>query len=239
MNVPIICPTHGRAGQVTAFQAFGDDLTLCVAVSQEEAYRDAYPAGQLLVHPDEIIGSSQKRGWLYERYGTVFMVDDDVGQMLDFTEVPTRKVPPAEARSIVQATADTAKQLGAVLWGFPGTANPITYKPARPFKLSPGVQLGCAMGLHPSKHLYFPQDHWTHEDVFISGLNAYYHRFAFQDTRYGLPATFDLSGGRRSQMTTRTMEMAWEQLEKAFGESFVRPKYTENGNWMPKLKIPW
>jgi hypothetical protein len=46
-DVTIVCPTHGRAGEVTAFKTFGPDLLLCVAESQAPLYREADLAEQL------------------------------------------------------------------------------------------------------------------------------------------------------------------------------------------------
>lgn len=234
-NVPIICPTHNRAGLVTAFKAFGNHMTLCVAESQVPAYEAAYPDADLLVHPDSIVGSSPKRGWLYEKFGTLFMVDDDVGQMIDFRDNPIRRVEPDEARDVIERCADTAAQLGAKLWGVHGTGNPMLYKPGKPFKVSPGLILGCAMGLHPSDKLWFPQEPWAHEDLFISGLNAYHHRFVFQDLRYGLEPAYKNQGGRATVMTSDWFARSKEHLADSFGEAFSWP----DGQWVPKLKVPW
>jgi hypothetical protein len=238
-DVVIVCPTHNRAGVVSSFAAFGPDLLLCVAESQLPKYKAAYPEGRFDVHPDDVIGTSQKRDWMWRKYGSLFMVDDDInGMMRDFSQVPMRKVPPAEAYDIVQRTADMAAQMGAVLWGLQGTGNPMGFQPQRPFKVSPGLQLGCAMGLHPSDDLFFPKMPWTHEDVFISGLNAYHHRFQLQDLRYGLEPTYKNTGGRASLITDAWLTKAREHLQESFGEAFdvtVTPK----GMRVEKLKVPW
>jgi hypothetical protein len=82
-DVTIVCPTHGRAGEVTAFKTFGPDLLLCVAESQLPFYREAYPDGRFDVHPDSVKGLIAKVKWMHAKYGGYFRVDDDASPMID------------------------------------------------------------------------------------------------------------------------------------------------------------
>ncbi len=75
-TVPIVMPTHGRAGRVTTHRVI-DGVILCVAEEQEAVYRAAYPDLEIVVHPDTVRPLSVKRQWILDHFGDVFMVDDD------------------------------------------------------------------------------------------------------------------------------------------------------------------
>ena len=83
-EVAIVIPTHGRAGSVSTFKVFPMAI-LCVAESQEKLYREAYPDKEIVVHPDSIKGLASKRQWIYDYWGDVFQVDDDITAMTDLS----------------------------------------------------------------------------------------------------------------------------------------------------------
>ena len=78
----VVCPTHGRAGQVLVLKLL-PDIALVVAESQQPAYAEAHPEIELIVHPDSVRGIAPKRQWIVDTLGDVVMFDDDVTGISD------------------------------------------------------------------------------------------------------------------------------------------------------------
>jgi hypothetical protein len=192
--------SHKRAGKVMTHRRISG-CELCVADDQAEAYAACYPELPLLVHPASVVGLPAKRQWLLEQGGDQIQFDDD---MLGLYRVYRRPgawkravVGPDRAAEVVEATADTARQLGAYLFGFGKHAHPQTFPGLRPFKLG-GYSPGGAMGILAGSKLWFPTDTTLPlDDYWVCLLNAYYHRFAFYDFRFsaGFTATYTGAGG--------------------------------------------
>jgi hypothetical protein len=255
MSEPFICcPTHGRAGSVTTFQVLGHDLPLIVARSQEEAYRDAYPEAVIHTHPDSVVGLSGKRQWIYEQYGDVFMVDDDLDYMGDQTPIPgpgitkarVSRNDPERVRDVIRRAHDMAEDVGAFFYGFNQYPDPATFISQNPIHLS-GYIGGHAMGLRAGSKLYWPRTgmHGS-EDMWISALNAYHHRIALIDMRYVFPqlGTLVSRGGLAEVRTLTNLEENYKTLVKTFGSKVIVKKSTGQRSalkhrWQIALQLPF
>jgi hypothetical protein len=237
-EVTIVCPTHGRPGQVHAYKTFGPDLLLSVADSQVPAYRDAYPDARIDPHPDTIIGLPAKKQMLLDKFGAVFWVDDDAGQMIDHTD--STKVDPAKARDLVQRTADTAAQMGAFLFGFSMEPNPLYYKPHAPFALT-GMMGGGKFGVLPGSKLWYPDDphvgFW--EDLWMGALNAFHHRFMLCDLRYCIPTSVGQGGGLANMRTDATLWAQVGKMTSLFGDAIVLKDKQDVQLYPWRLKVLW
>ena len=77
MALMVVIPSAGRADRVKAVRAINADV-LCVPESEANAYRRRNYGVDLVTHPDSVRGLPAKRQWIADRFGDVFMVDDDV-----------------------------------------------------------------------------------------------------------------------------------------------------------------
>lgn len=244
-SVPIVVPTHGRAGQVHALNAV-DPVILCCAESQADEYHAAYPDQELVTHPDDIIGISPKRQWILEQFGDVFMLDDDCTELrrLHDPEAPDTRFEADEAWEIIQVTADVARQCGAYLWGLANNAIGRNYSAFHPFRTT-GYVNAAFMGLFrdPMRRLHFPDDPYcVAEDYYISALNAYYYRFTWADDRFGFHQidTFHNPGGLANFRTMEHEERWMAELKRLFGEDAIVEKHMATSHGSEKiLKIPW
>ncbi len=226
MEIAVIIPTHGRAGRVTTLDAVAN-AKLCVAESQAPAYREHYPRAEFVIHPESVIGLSPKRQWIYEKFGNVFMLDDDVTHCqrvyLHSKKAAAMKLTPEEAYWRIQDNGNLARLAGCYLFGFNKDPNPTHYNPGIPLRLV-GFVTGCALGILEGSKLSFNPRSTAVEDFYISGLNAHYHRKAWIDTRFGFVQkdTFSNVGGQASFRTVETERQDLLFLRECFGDAIRR-----------------
>ncbi|CAB4198264.1 hypothetical protein UFOVP1313_62 [uncultured Caudovirales phage] len=252
MGLPaIVCPTHGRAGKVKALKLFGPDLILVVEEGeQEELYREAYPNAKFAIHP-KMRGLSPKRQWIYEEFGDVFMTDDDVVYIHDLSkpsgEEVITKEDPALAREIIYRAHESAEAIGAYAYSFTNFSNPLAYSGHSPFRLSGGCITGHALGLRAGSKLWFPKEgmHGT-EDMWVSALNAHYHRIAWIEERYSFVpvGTFVSTEGQAQYRTMNVLRDNFHAMQEAFGEDVIKKKQDTSKarsafEWSITLDIPW
>jgi hypothetical protein len=237
-DVQIVCPTHGRAGEVTAFRTFGPDLLLCVSQSQLPLYREAYPDARFDVHPDSVKRLAPKIRWMYARYGSFFRVDDDASEMLDNTDGGSKVTDVGKARDLVFRLADMAEEMGVFMFGFTRLARPVFYSGHRPFELS-GELAGSRTGFLEGSGLWWPDDIDFYDDAWASGLNAYMHRKCLIDNRYTIPAKIGVKGGLAAYRTRATIWQKAEILKQSFGDA-VTLNLDDVDDVCPwTLKVPW
>lgn len=165
-----------------------DADAICVPESQVEQYRQHNLGIEIVAHPDAIKGLPLKRQWICDRFGDVFMVDDDVAKFVRLYQPTFRrdnKLTPQEARAVVEQTYRLAESLGVFLFSLAPHGDARNMQPQKPFRLT-GYVNGGAFGLRAGSRLKFPGDVVAVEDMAISGLNAHYHRMMFMDERFGM-----------------------------------------------------
>ena len=100
-------------------------------------------------------GCPPTRQWIYEKYGDVFMLDDDSMRMLRIYRAKGARrsalVSAQRCWEIIQATADTARKLGAYLFGFASHTSPMCFREHRPFKFGGYTPSGAVGVLNRSK----------------------------------------------------------------------------------------
>ena len=231
MAVPIIVPSHKRSKTLFAPYTIAN-TEVCIPESQLAEYQSDHPDVKFVTHPDSVIGISAKRQWIYDKYGDVFMVDDDVTvvrrmmlppeyerteEMEDFKDELT----PDEAYEVIQHLYELAKDMGAYVYGFTHVGNPKHVKPQTPFSFN-SLLSGHCMGLLKSDKLAYPTDEGAKscEDHYMCLLCAYYHRFWLVDNRYGFIRypTDKNSGGMADHRTIDQEKLAYQYMKEKFGD---------------------
>jgi hypothetical protein len=238
-QVTIVCPTHGRAGEVTAFKTFGPQLLLCVAESQAPLYKEAYPDCNLDVHPDSVKGLGPKVRWMQEKYGSYFRVDDDADYMIDHTAGGEKVKDWKLAQALVHRLADQAEQMGAFMFGFTELARPVYYSGHQPFKVAGEIE-GGKCGFLKGHSIWWPEDCSFIDDIWACGLNAFHHRYCLIDMRYAIPTIVGQKGGLAAY---RTRSKVWEKAEvlrAAFGDAIKLQNRNDFDDVYPwNLRVPW
>ena len=251
MPIEVVIVSHRRAGKVTTHKVV-PDARVCVPASQADAYAQHHERGTLLVHPDSVVGLCAKRQWVYETVGDVMMLDDDAIGLFRIYR-PARShgrrelCSPRRAWELIQLAGETARKLGAFLFGFASHAHPLTYREHRPFRFG-GYTPGGAMGLLAGSKLWWPTDCTLPiDDYWICLLNAYHHRFAWYDGRFafGFRDTYTGAGGMAEFRVGDTEREATAYLLRWFGQA-IRPKQLRGqatkrnrNRWARQIDLPY
>jgi hypothetical protein len=237
-DLRVIILSHKRVGRVTTHK-YVAGCEICVPESQADEYAKRYPDLQLLVHPDDVIGAAAKRQWLLDLGVDQFQLDDD---MIGLYRIYRRRgawkksvVRPDRAREIIEATAETARELGAYLFGFGSHCNPMTYDALRPFRFggySPSGAVGILAGTPGCKISIPTETTLPFEDYWLCLINAYHHRYAFYDARFaaGFKLTYIGAGGNAEYRAPSSdgdepEVLATRYLQKHFGDAIRESEY--------------
>jgi hypothetical protein len=222
----IVCPSHGRAGQVLVFKVL-PDIPLCVAESQAPLYAAAYPGCDLIIHPDDVVGIAPKRQWMLDKLGDVMMFDDDVTGVSDVQVglgESAKVTDPDRIRGLVQRLFGMAEALGATVCGFSSYADPAMYRPQNPFSLKQMVS-GHTLGVRRSDKVVFPpKSDLLTDDLFISALGMFHDRVVLTDLRYAVSVahTWHATGGMAAHRTWQRMVENEKYLKMVFGDEAIR-----------------
>jgi len=230
--VKIVIPSHGRADRVLTKDAVSN-VSLCVEESQEAEYKEHNPNIEIITHPDSIVGLTLKKRWMMDYFdgGDIFTIDDDIKSMKRFYAEPgeSSKITPDLAYDIIQSTAATAYNMGAFLFGFSKSQRPVDYVAQKPFTLNE-VVIGGWGGILKGSKLYYPEDPRgiLGQDFFVSGLNAFYHRYCFIDNRFGFITkdNFKNPGGCANYRTVELEKDCTLWLREQFGDAIQIKKVT-------------
>lgn len=202
-SLRIVCPSRSRADNLLTKKLFvGFSLIVVVPNRQLQEYQEKNNESHLEIigHPDYIKGIAGVRWWIMQNLGDVFMIDDDIDHVRNYSkdEVLFSSISNAShINEIIQSCYNTAKDLDVKMWGFADHQAPIDYKSQRPFSFS---------GLIPSKSCGIMSNHglsFNQKDIWVSGVEEYYfsllnaivNRKAFIDNRYSFFNVKDNLGG--------------------------------------------
>jgi hypothetical protein len=225
MEIKVVIPSYRRAGNVKTIKVVSPCI-ICVPESELQSYKECYPNIEIVPHPDSIIGLALKRQWIYDHFGDIFMLDDDISMARRLWPMSGTKkateLTPDEAYAAIQWCGNTARLCGCYLFGFNKVPNPIIYDPFRPIMLS-GYVTGCAIGLLRGSRITYSAESIAVEDFYVAGLNAYYHRKAFLDLRFNFvqEETFKRAGGLGFYRTIDTEKNDTLFLRRLFGEAIT------------------
>jgi len=244
--VKIVIPSHKRPDRVITKQVVNHAI-ICIPESQEAEYRAHNPETELVLHPDSVKGLTLKRQWIYEHFGNAFMLDDDIvscKRLYAGAGEPANLTDPQAVYDLIQITAQAARQAGAYLFGFNKNPNPLAFRSSKPVELT-GYVTGCAHGLLAGSKLYYHPDIRCNEDYWISGLNAYHHRYIYKDTRFYFAQrdTFVNRGGLSDYRNIDAEKADFEFLRRMFGEAIQQKQDTKQRKrkhpYEKTLKLPY
>lgn len=226
--IRIVIPSHKRAGRVKAHTWLPGAL-ICVPESQHDDYAKYHVESSLVCHPDSIIGIAQKRQWIYDNLADCMMVDDDCKgfyRIYDHQKFRREKrVSPERTIEIVNQTADLARSMGAHMFGWGHSVNPLHYDEFRFMRFGHGVTQ--AVGWLRGAKFHWPKITLECEDQYVNLLNAFYHRYMLIDKRFcfQFDLTPDLAGGmlefRRANALSHHRE-SYEFMVRNFGSDVLQ-----------------
>ncbi|WP_291727976.1 hypothetical protein [Bernardetia sp.] len=239
-SLKIVIPSHKRANRVITKYAVSDAI-ICVEESQAAEYREHNPNSEIVTHPDNVVGISMKRDWIYRHFGDVFMIDDDIKAMrrLYVEKGEKVEVEPEQARTIIENTAIAAKEAGAYLFGFSNAMSPVQYNSFNPISLK-GFVNGCGTGLLKGSKLFYIPEIRSNDDYWLSLLNAYHHRICYKDLRFSFEQqdTFMNRGGL-SEFRNLTVEQEdFNILQKHFGNA-VQLRKGKKHQFQKNIMLPF
>lgn len=239
MSLKIVIPTYKRPDRVLS-KALVTEPILCVAQSEADAYREANPECEIVVHPDSVKGLPAKRNWMVKHFGELFMLDDDVyefqPQYYPQGVSCANLTNPVVIRKIIERLYVIAKMLDVHLFGFSKNQRPMFYNPSKPYVMNERVT-GCSYGVIKSKNTVWPPDLVLKEDFWISGYVKFTERLVLVDKRYAFKQkdTFVNPGGLSEFRNTDREIEAMLKIKRYFGDC-VRIK-AENGAVKSAQKI--
>jgi hypothetical protein len=250
-EVPIVIPSMGRPDLIHTHKVFlPERLDICVPDAEVEKYQKAHPDLYIVGHPDNVFGMSAKRQWIYEKYGDVVMIDDDIGKVacLEYAVgEKARFLDPVAATGLCDRLTEEAKQYGAYLFGVSASAVPHYYVSGLPYRTWGWVNGGFT-GLIGGSKLAYNSEITASEDYWISALNAYYYRKCLIDTRYALVdifgnGTMKTKGGLSTSRTLEREKKDLEILQRFFGDAIKRRGRMgiahQIHEYQKSLEIPW
>jgi hypothetical protein len=238
-EIKVIIPSAGRFMKPLSTLRHIANATVVVPETEVLYYRRANPGANIIEHPEEIKGMGNKRNWIMDQFGDVFMLDDDLAGIrkncVPFYE-KVQILSPLEAYDLIQFLGDMCRQMGAVLFGFGNATNMVMFKPQEPFRMS-GYINGASLGMLQNNRLRFNPEIVSANDYYISALNAYHYRRCLKDMRFVAlqKGVGNTKGGMARVKTPQTERNDSLLLRKYFGEA-IRPKNVNNKNYRSKNK---
>lgn len=227
VQIKVVIPTKGRPDTICTPHYFANTI-VCCSQSELPIYREHNPDFEYCAHPDSVIGIGPKRMWMYKKFGSLFMIDDDIKGLLRMTSKKgeSAKITPELAYELIQNCGNIAKLCGAYLFGFNNWVRPEHYHGHEPYSMT-GYINGAGLGmLEGADKLFFSDRIKTGHDYFVSALNAHFYRIAFIDRRFSLKQdSFANSiGGCADVRTKEVEENDFKVLEEYFGNAIRKKK---------------
>lgn len=223
-RIAICCPSKGRADFVKT-TALIPSIKLIVPGSEEEDYKRENPNTEVIGTPPEVRGITKTRQWILDNFEEVFMIDDDVTKVQKNFENDSSQAFVTEVDKIVEIINETVyitREIGAYVFSFSKTTNPLTYTGHEPF-CHTGYMNASYCGFLKGHGLSYDLSMNEGEDHYISCLNMYKHRYCLIDERYSFitDGNFKAKGGCNGQRTRESMIQNTMHLREIFGEAII------------------
>lgn len=220
--INIVVPSMGRSDIVSTNI---DGQILYVPESEYQEYKERNTCEIMFHKDDEYKNLAEKRQGIYDKFGDVFMVDDDidfVSRVWHSGNNRATHLSSSEVTELINTTYINSKNAGCYLFGFAASPNSKHYHPQKPIKMNQYIN-ACAFGIIKSEKLYFSNKTTAAESHWINLLNAYQNRKSWMDTRFHFAqkpnSTFFLKGGQTANRTIDSEKKDTLFLRRMFGQS--------------------
>lgn len=225
----ILCPSRGRANNVIT-KALVKDIVLVVNENEHEEYQDLNPELIVLSPPSGVKGITPTRSWMLSNFRNIFMVDDDVCNVKrNYVESGEEEkiTDPELVNEIINYGFYVSRKIGAKMFGFRSTRNPLEYNSFKPF-LFTGYYNHSHVGYLEGHGLKFDNTFGEAEDYYMSLMQAYKNRFGFFDGRFTFVTkdNFLSHGGCCEYRTIEMMKENTLRLRELFGEAVMIKRAT-------------
>jgi len=229
LNIDVLCPSKGRFSKVMTKRLF-PNLKLIVRHDEVDQYKEANPDVEVIGTPASVKSLVATRQWMLEKFGTQFMVDDDIVSLKRMYAEPSEPASiddPELVMQIVEMNAWMAQAIGAKMWGYQSWQNPTEYVSQKPFRFTTFLN-NSYMGFLDGHDLAYRTDMEEAEDYYISCLNVFKNRYMFVDRRFTFSTkdNFLSDGGCNDVRTTEVMMKNTLILRRTFGEVVTTKKAT-------------
>lgn len=226
-DLTIVCPSRSRADNLLTKKLFiGFKLIVVVSNRQLPEYRlkNTEECLEFVGHPDYLKGIAAVRWWVMKKFGNVFMIDDDVDHVRNYTTKVFQTITnPEHINDIIQTNYLTARQLDAKLFGFANLKSK-EYKCQNPIDFNTLVS-SKSFGVMDNHGMKFNQKNtWVSgvEDYYFTLMNAHTNKYAYIDNRYCFHSLKGNQGGINDYRTSSIESTQKEGLLKMFGKA-IRP----------------
>lgn len=248
-EVHLVIASRGRAEVATTPKYWGH-TKFCVSEEEAPKYAEYWPDVEIVAHPDSVLGVGPKVNWIMEKFGNVLPMSDDLGPLfwMGYAQGESIQFEDAQtAYDIVQHVARVAWDMGCYMFGVGHSGDIRNFMPWLPARMA-GYMQGKT-GFFAGSKLFLPDDPYCpYTDYFVSGLNAYYYRYMWNDNRWGCQEMIpDLraEGGANEWRNLHHMERWTQLLVRYFGEAVTaksKPESTRGRLAHPyaiNLNVPW
>tara|TARA_Y100000588_G_C14171926_1_gene889569 strand:+ start:634 stop:1374 length:741 start_codon:yes stop_codon:yes gene_type:complete len=231
-TIKIIVPSTGRPCDVLTNI---HNQILCIPESEKKEYKK-HNECEIITHKDNIIGLGNKRQWIYEKFGDVFMLDDDIVSVERKYRNINQLIDDKLSYKIIQENYNLVKNMKDVfLFGFSDMPSTVFYKSHAPFHSNSIIKC-CAFGILKHPKLYFTNKMTGAHSYWITLLNKYYNRKHLIDERYHFrqkrKSTYKEKGGQAKHRTLESEKRDSLFLRMMFGESVVLKKQSKKSTTM-------
>lgn len=221
MSLKIIIPSKNKASSIIAYKLVNDAI-LCVPENQIETYQRYIDNVEIIGHPNEIDSFTARYQWILDKFNHVFFINDNIINFLKLSgsKNESTKIESEKVTELIYNADDIATQMSAYLFGFNTNCVAAAYHGLKPFRNS-GIVDGYAFGIRPGSKLFWNKS--ITEDlnqIWLSGLNAHFHRSLFVDERFG----FKKAQTYAHMIDSKTLSSDSELLKSYFGSAVTQKK---------------
>jgi len=229
MQLPILCPSKGRASDVLTKKYF-PEMIIIVPSGEGDLYRDHNPDQEVMETPKGIRGITMTRQWCLDKWDEVFFVDDDVKSIVKNFTAKQEEASPGEISEVIKRDCFIAREIGAKMFGYRSIRNPVEFKGNMLFN-STGYINFSHVGILKDHGLKFDLTLSEAEDYYLTALNIYLNRYSVISHAYSFHTdnNFHKTGGCSDYRTERVMMQNTKKLIDYFGNNVVRYKNKSGG----------
>jgi glycosyltransferase involved in cell wall biosynthesis len=204
-----------------------------VAEEEAEAYEKAgIPKAQLLVHPNDVLGTSTKRNWVLKNVAdeVCVIMDDDFSHMVCLVGRHYRIIKDeAEILAMLRNAEHGARVIGTPLFCFNNVNDIRKYHPLDPFCF-----IGYPQGIHGiiGRTVWYDEHQRVHNDVDYALQVIKKYRVIFMDKRFGVvqrSTTTKMVGGNQGLMSRNRSVDERKYLKSKWGKYYIMSSWQNEG----------